>query len=186
MIERKKLVDEAKIIYTELLSRINTNELMAICDVLEETKNKGNKTFIVGNGGSAGIASHFAVDLTKQGKVPCMCFNDSALITCFANDYGYENWVSACVKNYVNSGDTLILISSSGASKNMLNAAAEASKKSARIITLSGMTQDNPLSKLGQINIWVESKGYNSIENMHQIILLLVVDMLKGKLVYSA
>ena len=186
MTDRKKIINDAVAIYSKLLNEINTNDLLAICEALEETKNNGNKTFVVGNGGSAGIASHFAVDLTKQGAVPCMCFNDSALITCFANDYGYENWVSACVKNYVNKGDTIILISSSGTSKNILNAAVEASNKSARIITLSGMAQDNPLLKLGDINIWVDSKGYNIIENMHQIILLLVVDILKGKLVYSA
>ena len=76
---QKKIINDAVAIYSKLLNEINTNDLLAICEALEETKNNGNKTFVVGNGGSAGIASHFAVDLTKQGAVPCMCFNDSAL-----------------------------------------------------------------------------------------------------------
>ena len=54
---------------------------------------KEKKVLIFGNGGSAAIASHFAIDLNNVGKVRCLNFADASLITCLSNDYGYENWV---------------------------------------------------------------------------------------------
>tara|TARA_B100000131_G_C18001295_1_gene566603 strand:+ start:280 stop:852 length:573 start_codon:yes stop_codon:yes gene_type:complete len=163
-------------------------------DQLNEFKNclvsassNGKKSIIVGNGGSAAIASHFAVDLTKNAKTRCINFNESDLITCFANDYGYENWVKRAIDFYGDEGDVLVAISSSGSSENILNGCREARvKKFSKIITLSGMNFDNPLRELGDINLWANSKGYNLIENIHQFWLLAVVDMIIGKTEYSA
>ena len=90
---------------------------------------KNNKIIIAGNGGSAAIASHFSVDMTKNGNVRCVNFNESDLITCFANDYGYENWVLKAIEFYSDKGDIVILISSSGESQNMINAAKFSKKK---------------------------------------------------------
>ena len=59
-----------------------------------------NTTYIAGNGGSASIASHVSVDFIKVAKVKSSTFNNSNLITCFANDYGYENWVKEAIKSY--------------------------------------------------------------------------------------
>ena len=61
--------------------------------------------------------------MTKTGNVRCVNFNESDLITCFANDYGYENWVLKAIEFYSDKGDIVILISSSGESQNMINAA---------------------------------------------------------------
>ena len=84
---------------------------------------------IFGNGGSAAIASHVSVDMTKNIKVKAMNFNEADLITCFSNDYGYEKWIEKAIEFYGNKGDILILISSSGKSKNMLNACKAARRK---------------------------------------------------------
>ena len=65
-----------------------SDNLLAVKDALVSASMKGNKTIIAGNGGSAAIASHVAVDLTKNAKIRCINFNESDLITCFANDYG--------------------------------------------------------------------------------------------------
>jgi D-sedoheptulose 7-phosphate isomerase len=81
---------------------------------------KNNKIIIVGNGGSASIAAHAAVDFTKVLKIRSITFNESNLITCFANDYGYENWVKKAIEFYALKGDILILISSSGKSQNLI------------------------------------------------------------------
>ena len=61
--------------------------------VLIETNKNKKKTLIFGNGGSAAIASHFSVDLTKNAKIRCVNYNESDLLTCFSNDFGYEKWV---------------------------------------------------------------------------------------------
>jgi len=143
-----------------------------------QTTSKKNKVIIVGNGGSAAIASHVSVDLTKNTKIRAINFNESDLLTCFSNDYGYEKWVEKALDFYADKNDVLILISSSGKSKNMINACKAARKKLLKIITLTGNKKNNPLSKLGDINLWVDSNIYNHIENTHQIWLLSICDLI--------
>ena len=110
-----------------------------------------------------------------------MNFNESSLLTCFSNDYGYENWVKRTIEFYGDKGDLIILISSSGESKNMINACKYSLKKKIHpLITFTGFKKDNTVSKLGNINFWVNSKKYNHIENTHQFLLLSLVDSLTG------
>ena len=140
---------------------------------------------IFGNGGSAAIASHVSVDLTKNANIRCTNYNEADLITCFSNDYGYEKWIEKAVDFYSDQNDVLILISSSGKSKNMINACKAARKKNiSKIITFTGHEKNNPLSKLGDINFWIDSKAYNFVENTHQIWLLTICDLIIGKREY--
>ncbi|MAS58949.1 MAG: phosphoheptose isomerase [Gammaproteobacteria bacterium] len=163
------------------------NQLVEIKEALVSAHSKGNKGLIFGNGGSAAIASHFSVDLTKNASVRCLNFNESDLITCFSNDYGFENWIAKAVEFYGDQGDVLIVISSSGKSKNMINATTAArAKKFSKIVTLSGFEENNPLRISGDINLWVNSKAYNFVENLHQIWLLALVDLVIGDREYSA
>ena len=132
--------------------------IIKIKNLVLKAKQTNSRILIFGNGGSAAIASHVSVDMTKNIKVKAMNFNEADLITCFSNDYGYEKWIEKAIEFYGNKGDILILISSSGKSKNMLNACKVARrKKIQKIITLTGNKKNNPLSKLGDINLWVDS-----------------------------
>ena len=160
-------------------------KLVIIKDKILDVKKKKKKVVIFGNGGSAAIASHFSVDLTKIAKVRCVNFNEYDLITCFANDYGYENWMKMAINFYLDKGDILILVSSSGSSKNVLKAANFAKKKGIYLITFTGFKKNNPLTKKGKINIWVNSKVYNHVENIHQIQLLSIADLLAKTKVFS-
>tara|TARA_B100001564_G_scaffold331710_1_gene317958 strand:+ start:2022 stop:2585 length:564 start_codon:yes stop_codon:yes gene_type:complete len=172
----KSLLDESE----------HLNNLLKVKKILKQVKKNRKKILIFGNGGSAAIASHFSVDLTKNAQIRCTNYNESDLITCFSNDYGYEKWVQKSIEFYSNPGDVVILISSSGKSLNMINAVKEAKKKKIRkIITFTGHKKNNSLSKLGDINFWINSKSYNHIENMHQIILLSIVDLIIGKSEYK-
>ena len=165
----------------------NVNNLVVLKDKILETKNNSGKIIIVGNGGSAAISSHFSVDLTKNAKIRSINFNESDLITCFSNDYGFENWISEALKFYADKNDLLILISSSGKSQNMLNAADTAKNMNLNnVVTFTGFEQENPLSKKGHLNFWVNSSAYNFIENIHQIWLLSVVDLIIGDRHYEA
>jgi len=157
-------------------------KLINLKKIFITTKKNRKKILIFGNGGSAAIASHFSVDLTKNAKIRCVNYNEPDLITCFSNDFGYERWVEMAIKYYGNKGDVLIVISSSGKSKNMINACIAARKKKfSKIITLTGHSVNNPVKKLGDINLWVNSKAYNYIENIHQFWLLSLVDLVIGK-----
>lgn len=156
--------------------------LSRIKDVLAKSSENGKKIIIVGNGGSAAIASHFSVDITKNTGIRCLNFNDSSLITCFANDYSYGHWVEKAIDCYGDSGDVLIAISSSGRSENILNGSKAARlKKFSSLLTFSGFDEDNPLRQLGDINLWVDSREYNFVENIHQLWLLTVVDLIIDK-----
>ena len=170
----------------ELLNNENyLEDLVRVKEILKKTHSQGKKTMIFGNGGSAAIASHFSVDLTKNARVRCTNYNESDLLTCFSNDYGYERWVEKAIEFYGDQGDSLILISAGGNSQNMTNGAKYARKKKIKkIITLSGNDKNNNLAKLGDINFWVDSKSYNHIENIHQILLLSLVDLIIGKTEY--
>jgi len=161
------------------------DDLITVKDILTSTHQEKKKTMIFGNGGSAAIASHFSVDLTKNAKVRCTNYNESDLLTCFSNDYGYEHWVSKAIEFYGDQGDAVILISAGGNSLNMINGAKKAKEKKLRkIITFTGNEKNNKLNNLGDINFWIDSKAYNHIENMHQILLLSLVDLIIGKTEY--
>ena len=154
-------------------------------DILVEVKKNKNKVLVFGNGGSAAIASHVSIDLTKAAKIRSVNFNEADLITCFSNDYGYEKWVEKTIDFYADPNDVLILISSSGNSANMINACQAAKRqKISKVITFSGHKKNNPLSQLGDLNFWVDSKAYNFVENIHQIWLLNIVDLIIGKKEY--
>tara|TARA_B110000967_G_scaffold189968_1_gene214203 strand:- start:529 stop:1089 length:561 start_codon:yes stop_codon:yes gene_type:complete len=154
-------------------------KIIKIKNILIDVKKKNKKVLIFGNGGSAAISSHVSVDLTKNTKIKVFNFNEADLLTCFSNDYGYEKWVEKTIEFYGEQGDVVILISSSGKSQNMLNACkASKKKKISKIITLTGNKKNNPLSKLGDINLWVDSDIYNHIENTHQVWLLSICDLI--------
>tara|TARA_B100001559_G_C16256155_1_gene509321 strand:- start:84 stop:650 length:567 start_codon:yes stop_codon:yes gene_type:complete len=167
-------------------SEIYYEDLVKVKNILLKIHSDKKKMMIFGNGGSAAIASHFSVDLTKNAGVRCTNYNESDLLTCFSNDYGYENWVAKAIEFYGDQGDSVILISAGGNSENMINGAISAKqKKFKNIITFTGNDKNNKLSKLGDINFWVDSKAYNHIENVHQMLLLSLVDLIIGKTEYS-
>ena len=166
----------------DLLNNVDTNLIEHSVSLINNCYNNGGKVYIVGNGGSSSMASHVSVDFAKVANVPSETFNNSNLITCFANDYGHENWVSEAIKAYMQKNDMIILISSSGTSLNIVNAAKYCKEKKISLITLSGFSNNNPLSKLGNINIHVQSESYNFIEMSHHIILVSIVDIFAQKL----
>ena len=166
-----------------LLSEISDKQLKKTISIIDKTIEKGGKVYIVGNGGSASIASHISVDFAKVARISSSTFNNSNLITCFSNDYGYENWIVEAIKAYCNKNDMLILISSSGASKNIVNAAKYCKKNKIDFITFSGFKKNNKISKLGNVNFHINSNQYNFIEMSHHIILVYLVDFFaKNKL----
>ena len=168
--------------YLELVDIDNDNikKIIQLHLLCKKVKKNNKKIIIAGNGGSAAIASHFSVDMTKSGNIRCVNFNESDLLTCFSNDYGYENWVKQALKFYCDKGDLVILISSSGKSLNMINAAKYIRKKQNTLVTFTGFNGKNPLSNDGKINFVVNSQNYNLIENIHQYWLLLLTDLFSG------
>ncbi|MEI7998044.1 MAG: SIS domain-containing protein [Candidatus Omnitrophota bacterium] len=162
----------------ELIRDIDDRSLEVAVQKFKKTQKKGRKLIFVGNGGSAAIASHVAVDLTKTAGIRAINFNEADLLTCLSNDCGYEHWVQQALGYYADKGDLAVMISSSGKSKNILLGAAKALEMGLDVITFSGFKEDNPLRKMGSLNLWVNSKSYNFVEMAHHVWLLAIVDKL--------
>ena len=160
------------------LQSIDSEHLEQAAEMVWTANQSGKKIIAVGNGGSAAMASHVAVDFTKAAGMRSINFNEADLITCFANDYGYENWVAKALEAYADQGDLVILISSSGKSPNIINGAEKAKKMGVSLITVSGFSSDNPLKKLGDLNLWVDSFEYNIVEMTHHVWLVAIIDYL--------
>ncbi|MDP6781816.1 MAG: SIS domain-containing protein [Alphaproteobacteria bacterium] len=140
----------------------------------------GNKIMFIGNGGSAGIASHMAIDYSKNGNLRSQAFNDPSALTCLGNDLGYENVFAKQIDLHARSGDLLVAISSSGNSENILSGVAQARKKSCKVVTLSGFEEDNRLRGLGDVNFYVPSGEYGFVEITHLALCHAVVDFAMG------
>jgi D-sedoheptulose 7-phosphate isomerase len=168
------------------MESINHEDLIKASEKIQAVSKAGHKLIIAGNGGSAAMASHVAVDFTKAAGIRAINFNEADLLTCFANDYGYEKVFEKSVEFYGDKGDLLILMSSSGTSENVLNAAKRAKKLDIEVITFSGFNSENPLRQLGDLNFWVNSKAYNIVEMTHHIWLLAIVDYIIGDIEYPA
>lgn len=160
-------------------------DLIRFRDLALSVRASERKLIFAGNGASASISSHGAVDFTKQAKVRAVDFNEPNLITAFSNDYGYENWVARALECYADDGDGIVLISVSGTSPNIVNAAAYARQRGLKIVTFTGKRADNPLRAQGDVNFWFDSSAYNVVEAVHMLWMTTVIDMIVGQAEYS-
>ncbi len=158
--------------------KYETNEaLEESIKIIMSLYNCGGKIILVGNGASASIASHIAVDFWKNAGIQAITFNDSPALTCISNDYGYEHVFEKPIEKFAEAGDLLIAISSSGSSENILRAVKAARSRCAGVITLSGFSRDNPLREKGDINLYVPSDKYGYVEIVHHFICHCMVDV---------
>lgn len=148
-----------------------------ISDAIHLLKNK-KRIFFIGNGGSNSICSHMMEDYGKIAGYKTYTFSDASLITCYANDFGYENAMAEWIKLHIESEDVLIAISSSGNSKNIINGVNQAKSVGCDVIALSGFKSNNILNTLGNINFYLPIDNYGIVECYHQVILHVILDEL--------
>jgi len=128
------------------------------------------KIMFIGNGASASISSHMAADFLRNGGMQALAFNDSALLTCISNDYGYEHVFEKPIEIFSQKEDIIFAISSSGESENIVRGVNAARLKECSVITLSGFKDNNLLSTMGDINFYVPSQEYGLVEVVHHSI----------------
>lgn len=151
----------------------NSNEKL---DMLKKhVLSNTNEIIILGNGGSNAISSHIAEDYTKALGKKSICFSDAARLTCYSNDYGYENAFVQFLKEFSTNNSLVILISSSGNSVNILKCAEYCKTKNIQYIILSGFDKNNKLNsehtESALLSFWIDSKDYGVVECAHEIIL---------------
>src|SRR3990167_1628608 len=167
-------------ITTQSQQKIATQVAMELTlNLLISCREKNGTIFVIGNGGSAAIASHVLIDLINMGKVRAMSMLDPATTTCISNDYGYEKIYEKQISQFARPEDLLIAISSSGNSKNIVNAATLARKLGVSIITLTGFSGNNALRQLGDYNFWLNSTDYGKVETGHAFLSHYLTDRLR-------
>lgn len=143
----------------------------AALQILAQMRGNNGSVYVIGNGGSAAVASHAVIDLINVAKLRAFTLHEPSVLTCIVNDYGYENAYSRLLAHMAQPRDVLIAISSSGRSMNIRNAAAQVVNNGGSVITLSGFLDDNPLRSMGDVNIWLAASDYGLVEIGHQFIL---------------
>ena len=139
--------------------------------ILKKAKQAERHVYLVGNGGSAAVASHAITDFINAAGLRASTLHEPSILTCLSNDYGYETAFARNLSRHARPGDVLVAISSSGRSKNILNAVHAMRQKKGVVITLSGFDAANPLRSKGDINIWLDSRDYGQVEVGHLFVL---------------
>ena len=162
---------------------MNLNEFEKCANQLDENKTHLLKKtilmykdiIILGNGGSNAISQHISEDYTKMLNKRAICFGDSARMSCYANDYGWENSYKMFVEQFADIKTLVILISSSGNSPNIINAANFCEENKIPMITMSGFSKENTLKSKFEnsslLHFWIDSTDYGIIECLHELIL---------------
>jgi len=146
---------------------------------------KNAKIISCGNGGSMSDAMHFAEEMTGRFRenrqaIPALAISDPAHITCTANDFGFEYVFSRYIEALGNENDTLLAISTSGNSKNIIEAISAAKKKGMKVIALTGH-DGGKIKDMCDVEIRVPHNGYSDrIQEIHIIIIHSIIDYIEN------
>lgn len=151
-----------------------------VLNIMQAVRTDGRTFRFVGNGGSAAIASHMAVDFSKRCDIRTQDLNGPAMLTCLGNDFGYAEVFSKQIEQNAEPGDALIAISSSGKSANILNAVSAATDNKCAVISFSGFGADNPLRTAGELNFFIDSPEYGFVELTHMALISAIIDIFVG------
>ena len=144
--------------------------------MLHDAQLRGAKVLTLGNGGSSVIAEHISVDLSNRAAVRARTLGSAPQLSALANDNQFEDAYAIWLCSEADPGDVVVLVSSSGASPNITNAAAAARQRGCGVITVSGFRHDNPLRRLGDLNFHVDSSHYGEVEIAHEALSHYVTD----------
>ena len=154
---------------------------------IQRCEREGRAIFVMGNGGSAATASHLATDLSKTAyvegrkRIKCVSLNDNAAyMTAIGNDLSFDHTFSFQLEGLIRKGDLVILISGSGNSKNLMQAAFCAKKARAVTAALLGF-DGGALKRMVDIAVLVASDQYGVIEDVHMAIGHIVTFWLKQR-----
>ena len=164
--------------FCETLDKEGLNEVVRI--LLDAYKNK-KQIFVAGNGGSAGTANHFCCDFgknavkseTNRPKIISLCANIE-VVTALGNDFCYGDIFKERLKNLMNDGDVILLISASGNSDNIVRAAEYVKERNGKVIGFTGFA-GGKLGKLSDVEINIPSESYEKVEDMHLLLTHMIV-----------
>lgn len=161
------------------------SRLSEIAKEMARAKADGRTVFFFGNGASAAISSHCAIDFLKQAGIKTNTCHDVSVLTALANDYGFDQCFAKYLALHCGPGDVVVVISVSGVSENGINVIKEAKSRGLSTISLTGRRPDNVMHMQADIGLHVPSDAYNVVEGIHMLWITSVVDKLLGRSVYE-
>jgi D-sedoheptulose 7-phosphate isomerase len=172
-------------IFQQAVDRIDFRQMEALINMLHEARLSGNQVFMMGNGGSASTASHFACDLakaTRRAGWPSFrvigLTDNMAVFSAYANDEGYETVFANQLANFVKPNDVVIAISGSGNSMNVVRAIELANNCGARTVGMTGF-DGGKVGQLVQLNIHVPCNRMEVVEDIHLMMEHMVTSALR-------
>jgi D-sedoheptulose 7-phosphate isomerase len=171
----QELREAARVIDLVLNDRVLQERLLAVADACIEAVRRGNKIMFAGNGGSAADAQHFAAELVgrfyhERAAIPALSLNaDTSILTAIGNDYGFEKIFSRQVEANGRAGDVFVGISTSGSSRNVIEAAQQARKMGISTVCLVGMTPCD-LENVSDYCIRAPSDSTPRIQEVHTVL----------------
>lgn len=168
----------------------NSGEALDACEafgeILTEVYRRGGKAMVAGNGGSMADALHFAEELTgrfrkERRPLPAMALGESTHLTCVSNDYGFDHVFSRMVEAFGQTGDVLILLSTSGNSKNLVLAAEAARERGVKIVGMLGRG-GGALGPLCDLVVMAPGETSDRIQEIHMLVLHVVIEAAEKEL----
>lgn len=192
MTKKHKYIEKYFENFKKCIDTISVDQIVDVIECIENAYQGGKQIFIIGNGGSASTASHMANDF---GKIVSLNDNGESAprfrvisltdnvswITALANDFGYEHIFAEQMRNLLNKGDLVIVITGSGNSLNILEGIRVAKARGACVIGMLGFNGGRA-KKLVDHYILVNSDNYGYIENIHMVLDHLFTDFFKRAL----
>ena len=183
----KELQEAARVLESFMNDASNLEAIRKSASFLVNSVKEGGKIYSCGNGGSMSDAMHFAEELTgrfrdERKPIAAMAISDPGFITCTANDYGYHQIFSRFVEAFGAKGDSLLAISTSGNSANVLHAARAAKDKGMHVIALTGK-DGGELAKICDVEIRVPHSDYSDrIQEIHIKVIHILVMLIENEL----
>lgn len=165
-----RFFNQTKVIDIEKKELNLVDALIKSAEMVTKASSLGNKIIFIGNGGSAAVASHKALDYWFTGKIKGISFSDHVNLTCISNDFGYQNIFAKQIEMFADKGDILFAISSSGNSENIILAVEAARQRGCSVFTFSGFKETNRLYGLGDLNFYTPVEHFNKVESLHLLL----------------
>jgi D-sedoheptulose 7-phosphate isomerase len=181
-----ELQEAQKVLNDFIGSEENLKNIEKVANLMSEAIKNGKKIISCGNGGSHCDAMHFAEELSgryreNRESLAAIAISDPSHISCVGNDYGFDYIYSRFIEGLGNAGDILLGISTSGNSKNIINATKAAHKKGMKVVILSGKDGGN-LAGLADLEIRVQHFGYaDRIQEIHIKIIHILIMLIEKK-----
>jgi len=180
----RDMIEESISVKTKVLEQ-NLDDIEKAAEAIIKAYLNGNSLYTCGNGGSSCDSMHFAEELVARYKMnrpalPAMALTDASILTCAGNDFGYEFVFSRQVEAYGKEGDVLVALSTSGNSKNVIEAIKKAREKGMIVIGMTGL--GGAMKDLCDIRIAIGSENSARIQESHITIIHCLCEIIENRM----